>query len=112
MGQKKFSSPMNLLSLRPFLFCIIPSILIDLIAAVLGHACVKLLHAAITIKKRKTKIKSTHRIAKWPKASTGLGVSFVWSLRGYREKEQPSAFNAAFFTALQVHSKLCQGTQA
>ena len=32
-----------------FLFCFIPSSLIDLIAAVLGHTCVKLLHAAITI---------------------------------------------------------------
>lgn len=31
-----------------FSFCFIPRSLIDLIAAVLGHACVKLLHAAIT----------------------------------------------------------------
>lgn len=38
-----------------FSFCFIPRSLIDLIAAVLRHACVKLLHAAITFKKKKKK---------------------------------------------------------
>lgn len=66
-----------------FSFCFIPRSLIDLIAAVLGHACVKLLHAATTLKKKKSKRrqKSTHRIAKWPKASMAFGVWCAWSLR-------------------------------
>lgn len=38
-----------------FSFCLIPRSLIDLIAAVLGHACVKLLHAATTLKKKNQK---------------------------------------------------------
>lgn len=42
---------------KDFLFCLIPSSLIDLFPAVLGHACMKLLHAAITSKKRKNKDK-------------------------------------------------------
>ena len=36
-----------------FLFCFIPSSLMVLIAAVLGYACVKLLRAAIAVKKEK-----------------------------------------------------------
>lgn len=44
---------------KTFLFCFIPSSLMYLIAAVLGHACVKLLHEAMTIKNRKTEIKTT-----------------------------------------------------
>lgn len=42
---------------KDFVFCLIPSSLIDLFPAVLGHACMKLLHAAITIKKKKRKNK-------------------------------------------------------
>lgn len=47
-----FKSNEHIIS-EAFSFCFIPKSLIGVIAAVLGRACVKLLQAAITLKKKK-----------------------------------------------------------